>query len=757
MPRWRIRVDGVVQGVGFRPFVYRIARARALTGWVRNRPEGVEIEVQGPEAELRSFREALEAERPAPARLRKIDTTLQPEFDGEAAFEIRASAGGAETRPSVPADLATCPECAQEIRDPRARRFRYPFTNCTYCGPRFTIIAGMPYDRPRTSMRGFPLCPDCGREYGDPLDRRFHAQPVACPVCGPRLRLLDSEGRTLAETEDALAGAVRALAEGRVLGLKGIGGWQLLVDALQEAAVGRLRERKLREEKPFAVMFPDLDQVRAYLQVREAEARLLQGAEAPILLLHTREATEAPPLASNIAPRNPYIGAFLPYSPLHHLLLADLDRPLVCTSGNVSEEPMVFEDEAFRERLGGIADLFLAHDRPILRPVDDSVLRLDAAGPTILRRARGYAPLAQAFLEPAPAVLALGAHQKSTVALASGGQVVVSQHLGDLQSPAATALLARTVADLLDFLQIAPERLACDLHPDYASTRLAERLAAERALDLVRVQHHHAHVAAVMAEHGVAGPVLGLAWDGTGLGPDGSIWGGEFLVVDPGGYRRVAHLAPFRLPGGEQAIREPCRAALGLLHAFCPEEAETFASAWFSEAERRTFRTVLERGLNAPLTSSVGRLFDAVAAIAGIRAGRGFEGQAAMELEYAAHRSTDADSYPWGLLEGDPLQADPRPLLEALREDLRRGRDIPGIARRFHNSLADLALAVARRVGIPEVVLSGGCFQNGLLMDGIHMRLEAAGFRVLRPSAFPPNDGAISLGQAWVAAQEGRG
>ena len=747
MSRLSVQVRGVVQGVGFRPFVYRIAHAHGLTGWVRNRPDGVEIEIQGSRKDLDGFLVSLEKERPAPARIEGVATGELPEQPGESAFEIVASGTSADTRPSVPADLATCPECARELDTPGERRYRYPFTNCTYCGPRYSIIEGLPYDRPRTSMKSFPLCADCLREYRDPLDRRFHAQPVACPVCGPQLKLTDALGAEQAVKDEALKGAAEVLARGEILALKGLGGFQLLADATSPAAVARLRGRKRREEKPFAVMFPTLEALRLDCVVGEAEADLLRSPEAPILLLERRPGV----VAESVAPRNPRLGAFLPYTPLHRLLLGAVGRPLVCTSGNLSEEPMAIDEADALDRLGEIADAFLVHDRPVLRPVDDSVVRLDAHGPSLLRRARGYAPLAHGVALEAPPVLALGAHQKNTIALLSRGQAVVSQHLGDLLSLQGAQLLERTVGDLLAFFDAKPEILACDLHPDYASTRLAERLSAQWQVPLVRVQHHHAHVAAVMAELGLAGPVLGLAWDGSGFGPDHTVWGGEALRVDARGFQRLGHLRTFPLPGGDRAVKEPRRSAGGLLWELTGTTDPI--DALYSASELPLLQAMLARGLNTPRTSSIGRLFDALSTLTGIRTARGFEGQAATELEFAAERAEDSETYPWAFQEGACLVADPAPLVEALLRDLRQGTSAGIAARRFHHALAELALAWARHAALKDVVLCGGCFQNALLTRLVRGRLMREGFRVHVPMSFPANDGAISLGQAWVAAQ----
>lgn len=749
MPRARVAARGIVQGVGFRPAVFRLAAARGLTGWIRNHPEGVDLEVQGAAASLQAFLADLAA-LPAPIRVDQAEAEAVPEVPDETAFEIRASAGSETALPVVPPDLALCPACAREIATPGERRYRYPFTNCTACGPRYTLIESLPYDRPRTTMKGFPLCPDCAQEYRDPGDRRFHAQPVACPACGPHLRLETPDGARLAERDEALLGAAESLLRGEILALKGLGGYQLLVDATSRTAVRRLRERKRREEKPFAVMFPDLEALQAACEVSDAEVALLTSPAAPILLVRRGRGSTVVP---GVAPGNPRLGAFLPYTPLHRLLLEAAGRPLVCTSGNLADEPMAFEDDEARARLGGLADTFLAHDRPILRPVDDSVLRVDADGPTFLRRARGYAPLAVPLPGEGPPVLALGAHQKATAALRFAGRVVMSQHLGDLTSVEGADLLTRTVEDLLAFFRVRPERLACDLHPDYASTRLAERLAVEWNLPLIRVQHHHAHGAACAAEHGLRGPVLALAWDGTGLGTDGTIWGGEALILDGAAFRRVGHLKPFPLPGGEAAVKEPRRSAAGLLAATLGLEALPPAlRAAFGAGAWAPLCAMLDRGVNCPPTSSLGRLFDAVSALAGIHPERCFEGQAAMELEFAAERAVPEGTYPWVFRGGDVQVADPSPLVEGILHDVATGTVPEVVARRFHAALADLSLAWARHAGLRDVVLSGGCFQNALLTGLVIERLASAGFRAHRHRAFPPNDGCIALGQAAVAA-----
>jgi hydrogenase maturation protein HypF len=750
MIRLAVRVQGVVQGVGFRPFVHRAARARGLTGWVQNRSDGLALEVEGPEPVVHDFLELLRNDAPTAARVERVEAVVVA-ATGEVGFRIVTSAAGASTGPVLPADRTTCVECAEEVASPDARRHRYPFTNCTRCGPRWTIIEALPYDRERTTMRRFVRCAACDAEYGDPVDRRFHAEPIACPACGPRLRALSPSGEQRGHGEPALAAAVATLVGGGVLALKGLGGFQLLVDAADAAAVARLRRGKGREEKPFALMCPTLDVARGLCTLSREEEAALVGERAPILLLRRRHEPRSR-VADAVAPRSPRLGIMLPYTPLHRLLLDAVARPLVCTSGNLSEEPMCIDDEDALARLGRVADLFLVHDRPIARPVDDSVARVGPSGLEVLRRARGFAPEPLRLATPGPCVLALGGHLKSTVTLSLGDQAVVSQHLGDLDSPEAHALLERTVADLVRVLDARPAVVACDLHPDYASTRLAERLAAGWDAAIVRVQHHHAHLAACMAEHGLVGRALGLAWDGAGLGPDGTLWGGEALVVDGATFRRVAHLRAFRLPGGARAMREPRRVALGLLHAMLGDDAGRELAGLFRPAELRVLLGMLRGGVRAPWTTSVGRLFDAVAALIDVRTEAGFEGQAAMELESAADEAGDDEAYPLPLGGGVPAVADWEPLVHAIRRDRARGVPATHVAARFHAALAELATEIARRAGLPRVVLSGGCFQNVRLARLVRTRLAACGFEVWTPCRYPPNDGGLSLGQALVAA-----
>jgi hydrogenase maturation protein HypF len=620
--RFAIIVRGTVQGVGFRPFVYRAARDESLVGWVLNDSDAVRIEVQGERQAIARFLERLRNAAPPPVRIAGIETReirRVIEASGTAEFTIRTSHAAAAPAPTIPADLATCEACRAEIDDPGQRRYRYPFTNCTNCGPRWSIIERLPYDRPRTSMRTFEMCDDCRREYEDPADRRFHAQPIACPECGPRLKLLTAAGEVMATGDGALREAVAELQAGRILAVKGLGGFQLLADATRADAVARLRERKRRPEKPLAVMMPDLDCVREYCEISDREAEALMSPAAPILLL--RRHVDPPgnsSLSAGVAPDNPYLGVMLPYTPLHHLIAIGLPRPVVCTSGNVSEEPMAISTDEAVKRLGKIADCILTHDRPIVRPVDDSVARVSDDGLRVLRRARGYAPLPIRLHQAYPTVLAVGGHLKNTVAMNLGAEVVFSPHIGDLDNLLSVEVHRQAIEDLTAFFAVTPERVACDLHPDYASTRFAEQLAARWDVPLLRVQHHHAHVAACMAEHHLQGPVLGLSWDGTGYGTDGTVWGGEILLCSGPEFERVGHLRTFPLPGGDAAAREPRRAALGVLYELWGDDAQRIAERWFTKAELRTLLAALRRPGLFPRTSSLGRLFDAVAALCGL-------------------------------------------------------------------------------------------------------------------------------------------
>ena len=773
MKRLALSVSGVVQGVGFRPFVLRLAQRLGLAGSVRNAGEAVAIEVEGPDEQLASFRRALVEEAPAAAHVRDVSVEALAAL-GLVGFHIEASASTAEAGAvPIPPDTAPCPDCLREIDAPEGRRSGYAFTSCTTCGPRFTIASGVPYDRSRTTMAGFGLCAACRSEHEDPADHRCHAQTLACPACGPRLTLHVRAGSSVqnatlaplpgtpllqnatlarpwalgSEGPAALEGAVAGLRRGEIVAMKGVGGYQLVVDARDERAVSELRGRKQREERPFAVLFASLADVELRCALADEERRELTSPAAPIVLCVSRAGSD---LAPGVSAGSPLTGALLPASPLHHLLARAFGGPLVCTSGNPSSEPLCTDDEEARDRLARIADLVLSHDRPIARACDDSVVRVTRAGTTVLRRARGLVPVSLPRPRSGPAILALGGHLKSTVAIARGREVIVSHHIGDLDDARSLALLRSTIEDLLVFLHVRPEVVACDLHPAYGSTPVAEEIARELGAPLVRVQHHHAHVASVMAEHALSGAVLGLAWDGAGDGGDGTVWGGEALWCDGRTSRRLAHLRPFSLPGGERAMREPRRAALGLL----AEIGEMERAPGLGGQERSVLAQMIARRTNAPRTSSMGRLFDGIASLVGLRQIASHEGQAAMELEHAARGDLTGDPYPLDIRgEAAPFVVDWEPLVRAVLRDVDRGEDRGEIARRFHAALAAAALGIAQRAGQGRVVVSGGCFQNARLLAAVSERLRAGGFDVRAAARMPPNDGGLSLGQAHVAGE----
>jgi hydrogenase maturation protein HypF len=703
--RRRFEVTGIVQGVGFRPFVFGLAQRSGLAGFVLNDGRGVLIEAEGPAAALDAFTRALRDEAPALARVDSVRAELLSPRGGTA-FTIEASVAAGRTA-LIPADVATCDDCLRELFDPLDRRYRYPFVNCTQCGPRFTIVRSVPYDRPNTTMAGFPLCADCRREYEDPADRRFHAEPVCCPVCGPQLSL-------------PLEQAVELLQGGAIVAVKGLGGWHLACDAANEDAVAALRARKHREDKPFALM---TTQPELLAQVAADEAALLESRRRPIVLLRRRDDA---PVAPSVAPGSPWLAVMLPYTPLHHLLLADAGSALVMTSGNRSDEPIAYEDDEARERLEGIAEAFLGHNRPIHRRCEDSLVR--AAFP--IRRSRGFVPDAVALpIEIGEPILAVGAELKSTFCVARGRDAFLSPHLGDLDTDLAYRAFRADVELYLAMLGVRAEVIAHDLHPEYLSTKWA----FEQGAELVGVQHHHAHAAACLAEHGETGPALALVFDGTGLGIDGTLWGGELLRCDLAAFERVSHLAPVPLPGGEAAIREPWRmAAMYLELAGRPVPFERWPAV----------RGSLH--VNAPLSSGMGRLFDAASALLGVRETATFEGQAAMELEQLA-ADTEAEPYAWRFGEGTELIA-------ALHDDLAAGRPRTEIAAAFHETIAASAASACAETGEPRtVVLTGGSFQNLRLLDATRRELEALGFRVLSHRIVPPNDGGISYGQAVVA------
>lgn len=788
--RVRLLVRGRVQGVGFRPLVYRLATELALTGWVRNGNRGVTIELEGAPETLQRFELRLRADVRAPARIEELITESIPPEGGER-FVILASDHSGTKDTTLLADIAPCEACRRDFTSPTDRRYRYPFTNCTHCGPRFTIIRDVPYDRPNTTMAAFVQCPACQREYDDPRDRRFHAQPNACPLCGPTLSWLDPACATdhpkmLADA--ALGACADALRRGQIVALEGIGGFQLLVDARNEEAVVRLRTRKHRWEKPLAVMARDLAQAEELAEVGAEEAALLVSPEAPIVLLRRKPNA---PLAPSLAPANPYLGLMLPSSPLHHLLMAELGFPVVATSGNLSEEPICIAPEEAQERLASIADGWLVHNRPIERHADDSVAAVVDGEVQLFRRARGYAPLPVLLAKAGPTVLALGGHMKNTIALSLGDRCFLSQHIGDLESPETRATCMCVIADFLRLYAAMPQIVAHDLHPDYASTQIAEELTAPGGIlehtPRCAVQHHHAHLAACLADVGCTEAVLGITWDGSGLGSDRTLWGGEFLFGNALQFERVGCLQPFLLPGGDRSARSPRRVALALLYQLLGREAlertDLGAVRATSDHELALLRSQIDKRVLAPYTSSIGRLFDAVASLLGLRHESAFEGQAAMALEFVAD-PTETAAYPLPLIErtllssGSPREAsappliapanlglghpdrsprfylDPTALFEALLADLERGLEVSKIAARFHGGLANAAAELARRVDVETVALSGGCFQNRLLVARCKAALTRQNRRVLVHHQVPPNDGGLALGQVAVAMSQ---
>lgn len=752
MQRRRIEVRGIVQGVGFRPHVYALARRLGLGGFVQNRQDAVRIEVEGEAATLDRFVHELQEHPPARARVDAIQCQLRS-MRGEHTFAIRDSEAVSGGTAPIGPDVAVCSACVAELFDPANRRHRYPFISCAECGPRLTIVISAPYDRVRTTLRSFSLCQKCQAEYDDPNDRRFHAQTIACEECGPRVALYDNRGETV-EAADPLAGFVAALRQGRIGAIKGLGGYHLCCDAGNAAVVETLRLRKQRDEKPLAIMVADLTAAERICKVSLQEKQLLGSPQSPIVLLQRNSATQAA-IADAVAPGNPELGVMLPYTPLHHLLLrAMTPSALVLTSGNRSDEPIAYQDDNAFTRLSGIADLLLAHDRPIHVRCDDSVARIVAREISPLRRSRGFAPspISLPFASPRP-ILAVGGQLKSVFALGSGSNAFLSHHLGDLDDLETYRAFERDLSSYQGLLGIEPQVIAHDLHPDYASTRYA----VASGLPAVAVQHHHAHLASCLAEHGEREPAIGVTFDGAGLGTDGAIWGGEFLVGDYTGFRRAAHLRYVPMPGGELAAREPWRmAAAHLIDANCSLDC---LQPHVPLATLQMTATMLERKINSPLTSSMGRLFDAVAAMTGVRLRSSYEGQAAMELQWLAARSSDSGVDSWEPVERGESQClvlDTRPLIRQIAGDMARGVPPAVVARRFHRTVVQWILQVCRRIrfetGLQKVALTGGVFHNQYLATEAASLLAAENFVVYTHHQVPAGDGGLSLGQLAVAA-----
>ena len=841
--RLQLTIQGTVQGVGFRPFIYRLAMELNLTGWVNNSVQGVLIEVEGFRQNLEQFQYRILKEKPPQSEIEILDAVWLP-IVGYSQFEIHLSESTNHPQKIaiILPDLSTCSDCLQDIFDPENRRYQYPFTNCTNCGPRYSIIRDLPYDRNHTTMATFIMCSNCQNEYNHPLNRRFHAQPNACPVCGPQLELWDKNGKVIASLNQALKQAADIIRSGQILALKGLGGFHLIVDARNETAVENLRQRKRRPAKPLAVMYPNLEQVKQDCLVSELEEKLLSSPAAPIVLLRRifnqlksdpphppllrggEENQTFPPITKGglggvTSPKNPYLGVMLPYTPIHHLLLAQLNFPIVATSGNFANEPICIDEAEVVTRLNTIADFFLVHNRPIVRPIDDSIVRIIANQEMVLRRARGYAPLPFSLPDPIGAnisplyqtnlslaqswdlsienpikILALGGHLKSTIAIAFGWaepiafnqKAFVSQHIGDLENPPALAAFQEVINSLSNIYDFQPNIIVCDAHPDYYSTQFAEKLSQQNQYPIVRVQHHLAHVFAVIAEHNLQPPLLGIAWDGTGYGLDGTIWGGEFFQVTETIIQRIASFRHFPLPGGDKAVSEPRRIALGLLYELLGNDL--FNSGMnlefmesFKPQELRIMQTMLNRKLNTPLTSSVGRLFDGVAALLGICQRVSFEGEAAMALEFAINDLETDEYYPFAWLDTPqpPLEMGenrrdfdtPQPPLEmgdnignmsyncryylnweliikGILEDKINKKPINLISAKFHNSLVEAVVEISQKLGEKTITLSGGCFQNKYLIERTIFRLCQEGFQVYWSQKNPPNDGGLALGQA---------
>lgn len=753
--RRRITIGGCVQGVGFRPFVYHLANKYGLAGSVANATNSVIIEIEGDSAALDNFLNALRSDAPAQARIDSLHSeSIGCQGDSDFSILESESTVSYPAELTLPLDLAICDNCRHELFDPHSRRYRHAFIACCDCGPRWSSLAALPWQRNNTALADFALCAACAAEYRNPDDRRFHAQNNCCPQCGPQLALWNRAGAVLAEKTQALAGAVAALQRGAIVAVKGLGGFHLMVDARNSDAIARLRERKQRPHKPLAVMFATIEQLQMHCDINAEERELLSSRAAPIVLVSKRDS-----LPEIIAPQNPRLGAMLAYTPLHLLLLHDAGFPLVATSGNVSGEPICADEHDALATLHAIADYFLVHDRPILNPIDDSVVQIAAGRPMLLRCARGYAPLDFRVSDAeGKNFLALGGEQKNCVALADGGRIRLSPHSGDLGSSAGDHALRRSSARLRDFSSAATSGAVCDLHPDYRSSQLAYEYSARP----LRVQHHHAHIAAVMGEHALDGAVLGIAWDGSGFGADGTLWGGEFLLAARAHYTRVAALRDFALPGGDSAAREPRRVALSLLHAMSGGDVQRYADLpllhEFSAAELSVLQTMLARQLNCPRTSSIGRLFDAVAALLGLQSIATFEGQAAMALQFAAERHKgSASPFAFGIDKTGAIhRIDWQPLLEEVIAAIRANVEAALIAARFHATLAAFAATIAKNTASKRIALAGGCFQNRLLLETTVTALREIDCAVFWPQRLPPNDGALALGQAIVAREFAR-
>ncbi len=752
LARLKISIRGAVQGVGFRPFIYRLAREMGIKGWVINSSIGVFIEAENEKSVLDCFLLKIEKEKPVHAIINSLEFSYLDPVNFKQ-FEIKKSEETKEVSAFILPDIAVCDECVTEMNNPADRRYRYPFINCTNCGPRFSIIEKLPYDRPNTTMKSFEMCDRCKSEYEDPLNRRFHAQPIACPDCGPWIELRDNLNRQISTHKDALIEVVNKLKNGKIIALKGLGGYQLIVDATNEKSVQILRDRKQREEKPFALMFPTIESIKSVCQVSHFEERSLKSAESPIVILE--QLKDKQNLAPNIAPDNPYLGVMLPYTPLHHLLLQELSFPIVATSANLSDEPIVIDDKQAFQKLAGIADFFLVHNRPIRRHVDDSIIRVIMGQELVTRRARGYAPLPISLNLKSSmdkTFIAGGAHLKNTVAVSINNNIFISQHIGDLETNEALKTYENIINDFQQLYNVKSMQAVCDLHPDYLSTKYIKHNYSNE----IQVQHHQAHIAACRAENQVTGAAVGVSWDGTGFGEDGSIWGGEFFISDDKSFKHLGQLRKFSLPGGDQAVKEPRRSAIGLLFKIYGKNLfnmELSILDQFSKKEIIILKQMLIKQINCPQTSSAGRLFDSVSALLNLKSKCNFEGQAAMMLEYAADIN-EKGYYPFEITGHDFYIIDWQQMIEKILIEIKNKINRNIIAAKFHNTLVEIICQTVAKAGLKKVVLSGGCFQNAILLSGTIKRLQENNYKVYRHQRIPPNDGGISLGQVVIAAQK---
>lgn len=745
----KIVIRGVVQGVGFRPFIYRLAKELNVKGWIINSSQGVFIEAEAERKTLEHFLQQINTDRPKNSYIQSFEHTWL-DAEGFTVFEIRESLEAGSKTALVLPDISTCNDCLEEIFDPQNRRYLYPFTNCTNCGPRFSIVADLPYDRPNTTMGEFLMCERCRAEYTDPLNRRFHAEPTACPECGPQVTLTDNMENVLFEKHEAVLAAVAAIKKGSIIALKGIGGYQLICDASNPDAVNTLRQRKRRSQKPFALMFQHAPSVISECEVSDAEHRLLTSVEAPIVLLKRKRNVQSI-IANECTYGNPYLGIMLPYSPLHHILMKELGIPVIATSGNISEEPICTTESDAYEKLGDIADFFLVHNRKILRHVDDSIVRIAAGKAVMIRRARGYAPLPVVLngIE-SRVILASGAHLKNTIGINKGSNVFISQHIGDLENIESINAFKKVITDLESFYELKPEMVVCDEHPDYISSKYSESLS----LPLYKVQHHYAHVLSCMAENELDKDVLGVSWDGTGYGSDGTIWGGEFIIPNGINFKRAGYFKTFRLPGGEAAIHDVWKIGFSLLYDVYGKEVIKLKNIPVLEnKDVRTIMQLLDKNINSPVTSSCGRLFDGISALIGINQHANFEAQAAMELEFAADDYKTNEYFTFTIDKiNDAYVFNWHDVIKEVVKDLAGGIKPGMISAKFHNTLAEVIVQIAGKLKFKKVLLTGGCFMNKLLLERSAQRLEEAGFKVYTQQRVPSGDGGISLGQMKYAS-----